>query len=104
MPALLIPTWVLLAGALLVRWRNGPGVAASRPLRMCGVLGILTLAALVHPVTLTTASALEMQSIIVVYYLGTAFVAEVVVHWWRTRASSRPAVSVRGTSSDLTGL
>ena len=104
LPVLLLPTWVLLACALLFRWRGSPGVTASRLLRMCGVLGILASAALVHPVILTTASALEMQSIVVLYYLGTAFAAEEMVRWVRSRASRRPAVFVRGASSEHTGL
>jgi hypothetical protein len=42
-----------------------------------------------------------MQSIVVPYYLGTAFAAEELMRWVRSRASRRPAPSGRGTSNDL---
>ena len=50
-------------------------MVASPLLRTCGVLGVLAVACLVHFVILTTASALEMRSIVVVYDLPTAFAA-----------------------------
>lgn len=82
-PALLLPAWGLVGLALLGLVRRRTVGGRQRLLAASAVLGVVALAALVHPVVLTTASALETQSIVVVYYLGAALAAEEWRRFWQ---------------------
>ena len=72
---ILIPTGLLILASSLGRWLfDRP---ARRRLRsILALLGCISLAALVQPVLVTTAGALETQAFVLVYILGFAFFLE----------------------------
>ena len=79
---LLLPT-LAVVGALVFRRGQGLGSAGELKVLMC-----LASAGLVLPVLVTTASALETQSFVVVYLLGLAFLADAAVcRRWRRSAA-----------------
>jgi hypothetical protein len=74
-PLLLLPGWLL-----LVRWLR---LRDRRTLGDLGVLACLAAATLALPVLVTTASALELECFMLVYFLGAAFAADAAVAWLR---------------------
>lgn len=77
-----LPILLLLAptGALVVvcavRRRRGRGVAAGRLGPVLGFLALVALTAATQPVLVTTASGLETEAFVLVYFFGFAFLVE----------------------------